>query len=47
MLVIVSAKFYFVFVKSRNCILFNAAFTLNGFDDQERYLTFIKTDFKF
>jgi len=24
----------------------NAAFTLNGFDDQERNLTFVKTDFK-
>jgi len=24
----------------------NAAFTLNGFDDQERNLTFVKTDFQ-
>jgi len=24
----------------------NAAFTLNGFDDQERDLTFVKTDFQ-
>jgi len=24
----------------------NAAFTLNGFDDQERKLTFVKTDFQ-
>jgi len=23
-----------------------AAFTLNGFDDQERNLTFVKTDFR-
>jgi len=26
--------------------LINAAFTLNGFDDQERNLTFVKTDFQ-
>jgi len=25
---------------------FYAAFTLNGFDDQERNLTFVKTDFQ-
>jgi len=24
----------------------SAAFTLNGFDDQERNLTFVKTDFQ-
>jgi len=24
----------------------NAAFTLNGFDDQERNLTFVKTNFR-
>jgi len=24
----------------------NASFTLNGFDDQERSLTFVKTDFQ-
>jgi len=27
-------------------VLFNAAFTFNGFDDQERKLTFVKTDFQ-
>jgi len=26
--------------------LFYAAFTLNGFDDQKRNLTFVKTDFQ-
>jgi len=27
-------------------VAFNAAFTLNGFDDQEQNLTFVKTDFQ-
>jgi len=36
----------YAFANKTNLPLANAAFTLNGFDDQERNLTFVKTDFQ-
>jgi len=41
-----SLRFEFDNEVCANCKWINVAFTLNGFDDQERNLSFAKTDFQ-